>query len=151
MAIDRSYVAKNDAERARLRGLVARCTDEALARPTLGGWTVAGVLAHLAFWDQRIVTLVDAWRRAGAAAVPAALDASNVDWINDAAKPLCLALPPRRAAEIALDVADRVDALVAALPDDFVARNAAAGHPVNLLRAEHRQDHLDELERVVAR
>ena len=25
------------------------------------GWTVAGVLAHLAFWDQRVVVLVDRW------------------------------------------------------------------------------------------
>ena len=151
MAIDRSYVAKNNAERARLRALVARCTDDMLARPASGGWTVAGVLAHLAFWDQRIVTLVEAWRRAGIAAVPATLDGSGIDWINDAAKRMFLALPPRRSAEIALEIADRVDALVAALPDDLVTRNAAAGNPVNLLRAEHRHDHLGELERVIAR
>jgi len=27
------------------------------------GWTVAGVLAHLVFWDQRIVVLSDLLRR----------------------------------------------------------------------------------------
>ena len=30
-----------------------------------------------------------------------------------------------------------------------VARNAAAGNPVNLLRAEHRREHLDEIERTL--
>lgn len=150
MAIDRSYVAKNDAERVRLRALVARCTDEMLARPTPGGWTVAGVLAHLAFWDQRIITLVEGWRKAGAAA-PRMEIAADVDWINDAAKPMFLALAPRRAAEVALEIADRVDALVAGLPDEFVTKNAAAGNPINLLRAEHRHEHLEELERVIGR
>jgi uncharacterized damage-inducible protein DinB len=66
MAADRSYVAENDAQRARLRALVRRLTDEELARPMEAGWTVAGVLAHLAFWDQRIVALLDEWSARGA-------------------------------------------------------------------------------------
>lgn len=150
MRVDRSYVADNDAARARLRALVSAASDEALGRPTSGGWTVAAVLGHLAFWDQRALVLLEQWE-ANPAAVPAAINEADVDWINDASKAVILALPPRRAADLALAVAEAVDRRAAALVDDLVSRNAAAGHPVNLRRAKHRNDHLDELERVVRR
>jgi hypothetical protein len=32
-----------------------------------------------------------------------------------------------------------------------VARNAASGRPVNILRAEHRRAHLDDIARVLGR
>src|SRR5438477_12972977 len=41
MSVDRSYIARNEAQRARLRALVERLGDEQLARPMAGGWTVA--------------------------------------------------------------------------------------------------------------
>jgi hypothetical protein len=148
MAIDRSYVVENDVERARLKALVTRCSDAELARAMPAGWTVAAVLGHLAFWDQRILTLLDAWERGVA---PTAGHAEDVDWINDAGKPLLLALSPRRAAELAVAIAEEVDRRVAALPDDLVAKNAAAGSPLNLSRAPHRKDHLDDIERVLMR
>lgn len=146
---DRSHDVANAAERNRLLSLVARLSDEELSRPVSAGWTVAGALAHLAFWDQRIVVLLERWRREGTAAVPAPLDEADVDWINDAAKPMLLALPPRRAAELAVVIAEAVDRMVESLPDDLLARNAAAGNPVNLLRAQHRREHLDEIERAL--
>jgi hypothetical protein len=148
MAVDRSYVAKNDRERARLEALVARCSDADLAREMPAGWTVAAVLGHLAFWDQRILTLLDGWERG---TPPPLEQATDVDWINDAGKPLLRALAPRTAAEVAIAIARAVDRRVAALPDELVAKNAAAGSPLNLVRAEHRQEHLDEIERVLSR
>ena len=54
---DRAYVAENEVERKRLASLVARLSDQDLARPMPGGWTVASVLGHVAFWDQRIIAL----------------------------------------------------------------------------------------------
>jgi hypothetical protein len=42
-----------------------------------------------------------------------------------------------------------VDAKVARLSDELVTRNAASETPLNLLRAEHRGEHLDEIERVL--
>ena len=145
---DRSYVAENDRERRRLEALVGKLDDAALSRGMPAGWTVAAVLAHLAFWDQRIVLLGEQLRR-GASVPPA--EAGNVDWINDAAKPTQLALAPRRAATLAVETARAADRAVAALSDDLLAKNAAAGSPINLLRAEHRREHLDEIEHVVGR
>src|SRR5688572_3973890 len=125
MAVDRSYVARNDAQRRRLRALVDRLTDEELRRPLQAGWTVAGVLAHLAFWDQRALVLLDAWKGKAPAAVPGDFDDEMVDWINDATKPLCLALEPRAAARLAVTVAEEADRAVAALPDEMVAAATA--------------------------
>jgi hypothetical protein len=148
MAADRSYVAENDRERRRLEGLVGRLDDAALGRPMPAGWTVAGVLAHLAFWDQRIVLLLELLRRG--APIPLENE-SDVDWVNDSAKPLQLALPPRTAATLAVETARAADAAVAALSDELIARNAAAGGPITLLRATHRREHLDEIEQALVR
>jgi len=150
MPIDRSYVEENRRELARLRALVDRLSDQELARPMPAGWTVAAVLAHLAFWDQRIVTLVDRWGPDGRGAAPRAFDEAAVDWINDAGKPLCLGLSPRGAARLAVDAAEAADRRVAALTEDLLAANEAAGRPISVRRAEHRREHLDEIERALA-
>ncbi|MBI3456506.1 MAG: DinB family protein [Candidatus Rokubacteria bacterium] len=149
MAVDRSYIADNNAQRARLRALVDRLSDQDLARPLSAGWTVAGVLAHLAFWDQRVLVLLEHWGRSGPGATPPRMHPDDVDWINDAGKALCLALPPGAAARLAVTTADAVDQKVAALSDDLVTANAAAGNPINLGRAQHRREHLDEIERAL--
>jgi hypothetical protein len=149
MVADRSYVTENRREYRRLQALVARLSDAELGRALDAGWTVAGVLGHLAFWDQRTVVLLDQWDRDGTSAAPRMLDEADVDWINDASKPFLLALPPRRAAELAVAIAAAADARVAALADDRVTANAAAGAPVNLVRAEHRREHLDQIEQAL--
>src|SRR5947209_4948986 len=98
MSVDRAYIAKNDAERGRLRSLVSRLSDADLARAMPAGWTVAGILAHLAFWDQRILALLAQWEQAPSRLPRNNLDEADVDWINDASKPFLIALAPRRAA-----------------------------------------------------
>jgi len=147
--IDRTYVGSNEKERKRLHALVARLSDQDLARPMNAGWTVASVLGHLAYWDQRIVALVGQWWKAGVASPPKPLEEAHVDWINDATKPFLLALPPRQAAELTLSIADAADRAVETLPDEFLAANAAAGTPINPLRAEHRKEHLDEIQQAL--
>ena len=66
-----------------------------------GGWTVAGVLAHMGYWDARAIYWLDKWSRTGE---PTPYEPENVEAVNDAAKPLCLALRPRDAAQLALPV-----------------------------------------------
>jgi hypothetical protein len=150
MAIDRSYIAENNAERKRLRILVERMSDADLAYPLDAGWTIAAVLAHLAFWDARILHLLDKWERGGAEPSRTDREPKGVDWINDAAKPLCLALPPREAARLAVAMAEETDRRVEALSDELIAKNKKAGSPVNLWRAEHRREHLDDIGRYLA-
>ena len=147
MSVDRGHQAKNDSERARLEALVGRLSEADLKRAMPEGWTVASVLAHLAFWDQRAYLLLDRWQRDGVTPSPG--DEADVDWINDAAKPMFLALPPRRAAELAVAIAEAADRKVASLSDELVSRSAALGTPVALARADHRRGHLDEIERAL--
>ena len=146
---DRSYIVLNNAERGRLETFVARCSDADLERPMPTGWTVAGILAHLAFWDERVRILFDRWQHDSLA--PPVEDESDVDWINDSAKPMFLALPPRRAAEVAISVARAVDRTVEMLSDEMLERNTSSGAPLNVVRATHRRAHLDELERGLGR
>ena len=151
MGADRSYVAENEAQLTRLRALVDTMSDLELAEPMEAGWTVAAVLAHLAFWDNRIVTLLDRWGVDGQGTppdAPGSYDEEAVDWINDATKPLILALPPRVAARVAVDAAVAADQRVAALSDDLLAANERTGGYINVLRADHRREHLDEIEQV---
>jgi hypothetical protein len=148
MAADRSYIAENDRERRRLEALVGKLDDAALSRPMPDGWTVASVLAHLAFWDQRIPTFIDLLERGEKVPEENPID---VEWINAAAKATQLALPPRRAATLAVKTARAVDAAVAAMSDELLAKNAAAGSPIKLHRSEHRREHLDEIEQALAK
>ncbi len=148
MGADRSYVETNRRELDRLKALVARATDEDLMRPMDEGWTVASVLGHVAFWDLRIVTALERWGPDGTGPFPSYYD-DAVDWINDAAKPIISALEPRAAARVAVDAAEAADRGVAAMSDDLLAKNEATGLYINTDRADHRSEHLDEIEKVL--
>src|SRR5207247_7012897 len=93
MSEDRSHDAETDAERDRLRSLIARLSDKDLSRSMPAGWTVAGVLAHIGFWDARAIYWMDKWAR-GAAPMP--YEPENTEAVNESAKPLCLASEERR-------------------------------------------------------
>ena len=143
--MDRSYIAENNAERERLKALVERLSDDELSRPMAAGWTVAAVLAHIAFWDARALHFMDKWEN-GTAPSTSDHEPPNIDWVNDASQPLCLALPPRTAAPLARQLAEETDRRVKALSDDLLAQLIAIGPPFNLSRANHRKEHLDEIE-----
>jgi hypothetical protein len=147
---DRSYIRENEAALRRMRDLVDGLDDERLATPMDAGWTVAGVLAHMAFWDNRIVVLLDGWGPDGRGEVPT-YEEEAVNWINDAAKPIFLAMPPRVAAQAALDAAEAADRAVAGMSDDLLAKNDEIGNIINPFRTEHRSGHLDDLESALAR
>jgi hypothetical protein len=116
-----------------------------LQHPLEAGWTAAGMLAHLAFWDQRALTLLRKWREEGVG--PSPIDTHVV---NEAMRPHCLAIPPRAAAELAVACAEAIDHELEALDPGFLAEVEARGTTVHLRRAEHRRLHLDEIERALA-
>ena len=145
MAADRSYVETNRQALDRLRALVERASDEDLSRPMPDGWTVASVLGHMAFWDLRIVTALERWGPDGSGPFPTYYD-DAVDWINDAAKPIISALEPRAAARVAIAAAESADRSVAAMSDELLEKNEATGGYINPDRADHRGEHMDEIE-----
>jgi hypothetical protein len=140
---ERSYIAANDRERDRLRGLVERLDDDALTTPVNEYWTVAGVLGHIAFWDIRVLLLADKIDR-GEPFGPEDAEPEG-DWLNDATRPLIHAIQPRDVAQLAVRVAEETDARVAKLPLDRMSPRDPDS-PLYAVRGEHRGEHLDEVE-----
>jgi len=104
---------------------------------------VAGVLGHIAFWDIYVQLLADKVER-GEPFGPEDEEPEG-DWVNDATRPLIHAIRPRDAAAFALRIAEETDARVARLPvDRMYPRNPDS--PLNAVRADHRGEHLDEIE-----
>jgi len=147
LAEDRSHDEGTDIARERLRSLVMRSSDADLARPMPAGWTVAAVLAHIAFWDARAIYWLDTW---GADGRPTVYEPENTEAVNGSAKPLCLALPPRAAAQLALRLAEEADGKVRALSDAMLAKIRVTGSPpFHLSRGSHRKEHLDDIDRAL--
>lgn len=154
--LDRSFIEKNAASRRRLASLVERLRESDMALPTEnGGWTVAQVLGHLAFWDLSMATR---WRlaavQAGESGIfePASIPNDLTDAVNLPLADFLNSWTERLGAYIgaqALAGAESLDALVvemaARLPDGLAAQRP---HLVN--RWMHREPHLDQLERALA-
>lgn len=132
-----------------MRALVARLGDDDLRRPVNDYWTVAGVLGHIAFWDARVLALAGKLERVPAWS-PDDAEPDDVDWINDASRPLLHAVEPRALAELALRLAEEADQRVVSLPLDRLWP-ADPNSPLNPVRANHRGEHLDEIEAALAR
>ena len=144
MSVDRSYIEENTRERERLRALVERLGEDELLRRVNPHWTVAAVFGHIAFWDARVLALADKLDR-GEPFAPSDSEPEDIDWINDATRPLIHAIPPVEAARLALEIAEETDARVAILSLDRVWPRDPDS-PLNPVRAAHRGEHLDDVE-----
>ena len=138
------FVEENDASRRRLKAIVERLNDEDFARTTPGGWSVAALLAHLAFWDQRIVVLLHRWKENGVDESPV-----DSDMINDSLKPILLAIQPRAAVELCLSSAEAADAELENLTPVLYGQIQASSNHFRFNRALHRDDHLNEIEQLL--
>ncbi len=144
MTLDRSFVERNRASTDRIRTLAASLTDEEMQHPVGEHWTVAITLAHLAFWDRRVMYVLDITERDGALFIP------DIDiFVNDLSLPLWAAIPPRAAARIAIETAEvldkRLEAFSPALLEEIYSYNKRW-----VERALHRGDHLDEVDAALA-
>lgn len=146
--MERSYAADNARELERMRALVSKLSDQELGSMVNEYWTVAGVLGHMAFWDGCALFLAGKLLREGAF-TQSDSEPESVEWINDSTRPLIQAIPPRQAAEVALRIAAETDELVASLSPELVAK-IDDNSPLNLFRADHRGEHLDEIEAALA-
>lgn len=139
------YARQNEESRHRLETLVRGLSDADLARSTDYGWTVAALLAHLAFWDQRMIMILKRWREEG-------LDASPIDAgaVNDSLRVVCHVLEPRAAVELCLSSAEAADAELATLTLERVkeleAHAVATDTQFRMNRALHRDGHLNDIE-----
>jgi hypothetical protein len=144
MALDQSYISENAAECEHIRSLANRLTDEELSHPLEAGWTVSAALAHLAFWDQRALILINKWEKEGVGPSP-----MDIDVVNEATRLHCLAIPPRTAAELAISCAQNIDQAIERISPEMAAEMERIGKTVRLNRADHRRDHLGQIEKTL--
>jgi hypothetical protein len=140
-----AFAESNRVQTERLRKLVARLDADMLAVRLPNGWTVAVALAHVAFWDRQRLCLMRRW-----AAGDWCDGGYDGDLFNEALLPLLEAIPPGRAAALALRAAEEVDAFLLAVPDEVVRAALARPDRPNLDRGSHREGHLDQVERALA-
>jgi hypothetical protein len=145
MPVSDAFAESNRLQTERLRKLVARLDADALAVRLPNGWTVAVALAHVAFWDRQRLCLMRRWE------VGDWCDGGyDGDLFNEALLPFLEAIPRDRAAALALRAAEEVDAFLLAVPDDLVRAALARPDRPNLDRGQHREGHLDQIERALA-
>jgi hypothetical protein len=140
MTMDRSFVEQNRASTGRMRLLVARLSEEEMLHPVGEHWTVAITLAHLAWWDRRVIYALEMTERDGK------LFAPEVDiFVNDLSLPLWAAIPPRQAARLGIETAEDLDGRLEGFPPKLLEEI----HAYNkrwVLRALHRNEHLDDVD-----
>jgi len=140
MPLDKGFVQLNRAATERLRRLVKGLTDEQLLHPIGALWTVSICLAHLAFWDRRVMYVMEMTKKAGKVYVP------PIDiFVNDLSLPLWAAIPPRQAARIALETADTCDKQLEAFPESLLEQ-MYDNRRRDVVRSLHRSEHLDEVD-----
>ncbi len=144
MTPDPSYAALNRASSERIRALAARLSDEEMQHPVGEHWTVAITLAHLAFWDRRVMYVLDMTERDGTLFIP------EIDiFVNDLSLPLWAAIPPRAAARIAIETAEELDRRLETFPPALL-EEIYAYNKRWVVRALHRNEHLDEADAALA-
>ena len=141
-----SIKIENQSEHEKLQRLVEGLTEEELSRPMEAGWTVAAVLAHLAFWDARAILLIAKWKREGIGPSPA-----DTDILNDAARELCLAIAPCAAAALAVKKSLEINRAIETLSPEMAEKIRTIGAAVHLTRFEHKRMHLEGIERAVGK
>jgi len=140
MTLDRSFIELNRASTNRIRALAARLNDEEMQHPVGEHWTVAIALAHLAFWDRRVLYVLDMTERDGALYVPA------IDiLVNDLSLPLWAAIPPREAARIAIETSETLDQRLEDYPPALL-EEIYAYNKRWVVRALHRGEHLADVD-----
>ncbi len=117
MPLDRSFVERNRASTSRIHELVARLSDGQMRHPVGEHWTVGVALAHLAFWDRRVMYDLDKTEQDGKLFIP------EIDiYVNDLSLPLWAAIPPREAARIAVETSETLDRRLENYPPALLAR-----------------------------
>ena len=145
MPVSPAVADSNRRETERLRRLVGRLDAAKLAVRLPNQWTVAGALAHVAFWDRQRLCLMKRW-----AAGEDASGAYDGTVFNAASQPLLELIPHERAASAALQAAEEVDALLLEVSDAVVEAALARPDAPNLDRGSHRKGHLDRIESALA-
>ena len=140
MPLDPSYNDLNRASTERIKKLAASLTDEEMQTRVGEHWTVAIALAHLAWWDRRVMYVLDRTAQDGKLFIP------EIDiFVNDLSLPLWAAIPPREAARIAIETSTDLDVRLETYSPNLL-EEIYNYNKRWVVRALHRNEHLDEVD-----
>ena len=143
MTMDRSFIELNRASRERMRTLAERLTDKEMLTKVGEHWTVAIVYAHIAWWDRRVMYVLDMTEKDGKLFIP------EIDiFVNDLSLPLWAAVPPREAVRIAIENAEALDKRLEEYPP-VLLEEIYTYNKRWVIRALHRGEHIAEAETAV--
>lgn len=143
MTLDRSFVQLNRASTERLRLLVKRLSEKELQHPMPDGWTVAVALAHLAFWDRRVLYALEQTEHEGKLVTP-----EIPIFANDVALPLFAAIPPAAAARLAVETAETLDKRLETFRE-YRLEEMFTYNKRWVMRSMHRGEHLDDVDKAL--
>ena len=140
MALDPTYIEQNRASTERIRALIARLSDEEMQTKVGEHWTVSIALAHLAWWDRRVMYVLDMTEKDNNLFIP------EIDiFVNDLSLPLWAVIPPRDAARICIETSETLDKQL----EEYSQELLEEIYNYNkrwVIRALHRNEHLDEVD-----
>ncbi|MGH7760518.1 MAG: DinB family protein [Candidatus Dormibacteraceae bacterium] len=127
---------------------ISSLSDAELAMDTDGGWTVATVLGHMAFFDRMLILRWDIYEGDGSFAE---LTPNHFDLINHAGAGDWSTLPPSAAVARCITAAELAVARIEALPEKAVAAAQETNRVALLERLVHWYPHLDQIEGAIGR
>ena len=124
----------------RMGQLIHGLSEEQLSKTIGNNWSISVTLAHLAFWDQRVIHVIEMAKKNKVLNAPL-FD----DQLNDILAPILEFIPPAEAARMAVNTAGTLDGLLEECPPELINQMMAV-NPRLVERSHHRNDHLVEIE-----
>jgi hypothetical protein len=138
MPLDPTFKEQNRLSRERIHTLAERLSDAEMQTRVGEHWTVSIVFAHLAWWDRRVMYVLDMTEKDRKLFIP------EIDiFVNDLSLPLWAAVPPREAARIAIETCETLDKRLEEY-DPVLLEEIYNYNKRWVIRALHRNEHLDE-------
>jgi hypothetical protein len=138
--LDKSFIELNNISRERMLAIADRLSDDEMQTKVGEHWTISIVYAHIAWWDRRVMHVLDMSEKNGKVFIP------EIDiFVNDLSLPLWAAVPAREAVRIAMENAEAVDKRLETYPEALL-EEIQNYNKRWVVRALHRNEHLDEAE-----
>jgi len=143
--LDPNYNQLNRESTNRIKNLAANLNDEQMQTRVGEHWTVAIAFVHLAFWDRRVLATLEETAKNGKLSV---VEVETV--VNDLSLPLWAVVPAKEAIKLAIESAQELDSQLEKFPKDLLEEMYEHNKRL-VVRALHRNEHLDEVEEALRR
>ena len=140
MPVDPKILKKNTEQLERLERLVSSSPN--YETDLHDGWTAAVAFAHMGFWDRRQAELLRDWS-VGDPLPESATD----DQLNPVLERYWQQLTPEVTGQMAVYAAREVNEIIESLSDEQGEALLSMGKEFMLARGNHREEHIDQIER----